>query len=88
MLTLKECLDFCELSEEEIHAIAEHEHVPEIIAAELGSSLLQSRRGIQAIQNYILDNIHYAQAHGQIGKAEHLKQVLSEFRALHPPIGQ
>lgn len=88
MLTLKECLDFCELSEEEVHIIAEHERVPEIIAAELGSSLLQSRCGIQAIQNYILDNIHYAQSHGQAGKAEHLKQVLSQFRALHPPTGK
>jgi hypothetical protein len=88
MLTLKECLDFCELSEEEIHAIAEHEHVPEIVAAGLGSSLLRSRLGIQAIQNYILDNIHYAQSQGETGKAEHLKEVLSQFSALHPPPGK
>lgn len=83
MLTLKECLDFCELTEEEIHAISEHEHVPQIIAAGLGSSLIQSRGGIQAIQNYILDNIHYAEAHGETGKAANLQQVLAQFSAAH-----
>ena len=32
MLTFDDCLGLCELSEEEIRAIAEHEHLPEIVA--------------------------------------------------------
>lgn len=83
MLTLKQCVDFCELTEEEVHAIAEYERVPEIAAAGLGSSLLQSRGGIQAIQNYILENIHYAESRGEIWKVEHLQQVLAQFSAAH-----
>ncbi len=30
MLTFDDCLALCELTEEEIDAIAEHEHLPEI----------------------------------------------------------
>ena len=33
MITLEDCLAFCGLTEEEVLAIAEHEHMPEIAAA-------------------------------------------------------
>jgi len=36
MLTREDCLALCELSEDEVAAIAEHEHVPEIVAMEMG----------------------------------------------------
>lgn len=36
MLSYQDCLAFCGLEEEEIAAIAQHEHIPIIVAAELG----------------------------------------------------
>ena len=36
MITLEDCIAFSGLTEAEIMAIAEHEHVPEIAAAALG----------------------------------------------------
>ena len=36
MLTYQDCVGLCELSEAEIRAIAEHEHLPEVVALELG----------------------------------------------------
>ena len=39
MLTLKDCIAFCDLTEDEVKAIAEHERVPEIVAIELGQCL-------------------------------------------------
>jgi len=30
MITLEDCIEFCGLTKEEVLAIAEHEHVPEI----------------------------------------------------------
>ena len=84
MLTLQECLEFCDLTEDEIHAIAEHEHVPEIVAAELGDCLLRSQEGICLIRRFMLDDIENAESHGQRGKADHLHQVLAHFDALHP----
>jgi len=37
VLAFEDCLGLCQLSEEEIRAIAEHEHLPQIVALELGS---------------------------------------------------
>jgi hypothetical protein len=33
MITMKDCIDMCGLTEKEVMAIAEHEHVPEMAAA-------------------------------------------------------
>ena len=45
MITLEDCIAFCGLTEAEVLAIAEHEHVPEIAAAALAETLLKQRRG-------------------------------------------
>lgn len=84
MLSMQECLDFCELTEDEIDAIAEYAHVPEIVAAELGESLLQSTEGICLIKHYIYKDIENAEAHGHRAKAERLYQVLDHFNTMHP----
>ena len=41
VLTFEDCLGLCELTEEEIRAIAEHEHLPQIVALELGNYLMR-----------------------------------------------
>lgn len=84
MLTLQECLEFCDLTEDEIHAIAEHEHLPEIVAAELGDCLLQTEEGVCLIRRYMQEDISLAEAHGQRSKAQHLAEVLAQFNAAHP----
>lgn len=35
MLTIQDCIDMCRLTEEEIAAVAEHEHVPDTIALKM-----------------------------------------------------
>jgi hypothetical protein len=84
MLTFKDCLEFCELTEEEIEAISEHEHVPEIVAAELGQALLKSGRGVAEIKRFILEEIERARACGQAAKAGRLEEVYRHFDAAHP----
>ncbi|HNX49668.1 MAG TPA: hypothetical protein PKL08_05860 [Thermoanaerobaculaceae bacterium] len=39
MLTYEDCVGLTDLEEEEIEAISQHEHVPEMVAAELGCCL-------------------------------------------------
>ncbi len=46
MITFDDCLAFCELTEEEIDAIAEHEHLPETVGARDGQ--LPDSRGRRA----------------------------------------
>jgi hypothetical protein len=84
MITLQDCLDLSELNEDEIHVIAEHEHVPEIIAAELGHSLLKSARGIFQIRQYMLEQLEQAKLSGEREKAKRLDQLITRFVAAHP----
>ncbi len=84
MLTLQECLEFCDLTEDEILAIAEHEHVPEIVAAELGECLLRSEDGVCLIRRYMQDDIANAESQGRHGRANRLHRVLDHFNATHP----
>jgi hypothetical protein len=37
MITIDDCIGLSGLTEDEVDAIAEHEHLPEIVAAELGN---------------------------------------------------
>lgn len=84
MLTLKECLEYCDLTAEEIEAIAEHEHLPEIVAAEMAEYLVQSQDGVRKIRHIIFDDIRLAKESGGIDKARRLETVLKHFIATHP----
>ena len=44
-------------------AIAQHEHIPEIVAAELGNYLLATSDGRRRIRRMIADNLSHAR-HG------------------------
>lgn len=84
MLCFEDCLDFCELAEDEVAAIAEHEHIPEIVAAELGSQLLQSADGVVALHAMVLDDIRCALDHGRTEHAAELAQTYHHLQATHP----
>lgn len=79
MLTLQDCIALSGLTEEEIDAIAEHEHLPEVIAAELGSYLLHLPGGKQAIKAIIREDIAMALARGDHRHSAQLKLVLRHF---------
>ena len=79
MLTLDDCLGLCDLGREEIQAIAEHEHLPEVIAAELGNYLVHTANGQRAIKDIIRDDILAAQARGEFCRSAKLKLVLRHF---------
>ena len=87
MLTFKDCLDFSELTEEEILAIAEHENLPELAALELGNALVQTRNGELRIEAMIVDDIAAAQRAGNLRHAAALKLVLQRFIAVHSEAG-
>ncbi|NIR30917.1 MAG: hypothetical protein GWN84_16695 [Gammaproteobacteria bacterium] len=84
MLTLKDCLDFCDLSDEVVRAIAVHEGVPNIVAVEIGTNLLRTPRGYDVIERYIQDDIAASERHGRPAAAEHWRSVLSAFRSVRP----
>lgn len=83
MLTYKECLEMCDLSDNEIEAIAEHEHLEPIVAMALGKYMLE-HNGSQQIRQYILDDIEQARAQGNSAKMALLTQTLCHFMTTHP----
>ena len=81
MLTLRECLDFCELGDDEIVAIAEHEGVTEIVAAEIGSTLLETDEGVRQIKRILGEAIEKAKAQEHPRKARRLERALTHVSA-------
>lgn len=79
MLTLEDCLGLSDLSREEIDVIAEHEHLPEVIAAELGNYLIHTASGQRAIKGIIRDEFLAAQARGDCRHLAMLKLILRHF---------
>lgn len=83
MLTLRDCLDLCDFDEEEILAIAHHEHIPEIVAVELVDFLIHSDDGLIRIRRCIVDEIADANNRGDSYRAERLRSALDHCLALH-----
>ena len=84
MITLEDCLGFCDLTEEEVLAIAEHEHMPEIAAIAYGEYLLHKEHGTQAICRMIVDDIRAAQLRNDRAHVQTLLHVLHHFIRAHP----
>ena len=61
---VRRCLALCELTEEEVDAIAEHEQISETVAVELGSYLIHGPDGQLLIQRMIIDDIQAARRRG------------------------
>lgn len=84
MLTFDDCLGLCELTEEEVAAIAEHEHLPMIVAAELGNYIIQAADGALRVKRIIVDDIRHATSVGDLAHVLALKLVLRHFVERHP----
>ncbi len=84
MITLDDCIAMCGLTEEEVLAIAEHEHVPEIAAAALAHYLLQQQHGAETIRNMIIDDIRHAQRRSDAKRTQQLLHVLHHYLTTHP----
>ena len=83
MLTLQDCIELSDLTEEEILAISEHEHIPEMVAVELGSYLVHTPSGEKKIKRMILDDIAHAKETGNLKHVAVLKGVLKHYVENH-----
>jgi hypothetical protein len=83
LITIDDCIALSGLTEEEVDAIAKHEHLPEIVAAELGSYLEQRPEGQRTIRHMIEDDIAAAVAAGDGKRATILKNVLAHYVQHH-----
>jgi hypothetical protein len=84
MITLEDCIGFCGLTEEEVLAIAEHEHLPEIAATALAQYLLSHEHGSEKVRDMIVNDIRQAQLSGDKEHVLTLLHVLHHFLKTHP----
>jgi hypothetical protein len=84
MITLEDCIAFCGLTEEEVLAIAEHEHLPEIASTALAMYLLSQERGREKVRDMIVDDIRQAQLRRDRKHVLTLLHVLHHFLRSHP----
>lgn len=83
MLTLEDCIALSKLTPDEVEAIAEHEHIPEIVATEMGNYLVRTPQGEVRVARFIHDDIKTAQHRGDHRHAAKLKMVLKHFVETH-----
>jgi len=84
MISLEDCIALCGLDENEILAIAEHEHIPEIAAAALAGYLVRQPHGGEKIRTMIIDDIRKALDERRINHAAELFMALRHFLEEHP----
>ena len=84
MIALEDCIGLCGLTKDEVLAIAEHEHIPEISATALAQHMLSQAGGCRAIAAMIADDVSWAVLRKDPRHAEELKATLRDFMAEHP----
>lgn len=83
MLTIDDCIALCGLTEEEVEAIAEHEHMPRILAAEMAAYLVETPSGERRIRRMIREDLMIARSRGDHAHAAKLKLVLTHYIQQH-----
>jgi len=84
MLSLEDCVALCGLTDDEVQLVADHEHVPTIVAAELASELMKSRRGIYRLKGMMLDELERAKLTNHGDRARQIDDVYLAFNARFP----
>jgi hypothetical protein len=84
MISLDDCIALSGLTEEQVLAIAEHEHLPEIAATALAQYLVHEQQGLDKIRDMIVEDIRAAQERGDQQHVLTLLHVLHHFLKSYP----
>jgi hypothetical protein len=79
MISINECIAICGLDRNEIAAIADHEHVPEVAASALANYLLHHEGDETEIRQMMTEDLHAAIEDGRLQHASELFMALCEF---------
>ena len=72
------------MTEEEVLAIGEYEHLPEIAATALAQYLLSQEHGTERVRDMIVEDIRQGQVSGDKEHVLTLLHVLHHFLKKHP----
>ena len=84
MLSLRDCIDYCDLTEDEIEVIACHEHLPFAGAVQMACCLAQSKEGNEQLSCILRDAVCNARSCGRKDALELARRALRQFSRAHP----
>lgn len=84
MLSIRDCLDYCDVTDDEVALIAEHEDIPDVAAAQVVCGLVQTPEGVMVLTQFMVELIERANARGDVEKARRASKVCERFMADHP----
>lgn len=87
ILSLDECIDFTDLHADTVAAVAEHEGLPPIIAAQMGAELLRTAGGVHRLHRMFRETLEFAARRGRLERARTIEQAYQRFVASHPVPG-
>lgn len=84
MLSIRDCLDYCDLTEEEVDLFAENAHLSGEAAAQILCGMVQSREGVLMMMQFLQAVIEHARAVGDQPKTRQAMRVYNRFVTDHP----
>ena len=84
MLSIQDVIDYCDLDRGEIEAIAEHEHIPVTVAAEMSELLLCTPDGVCRLHSMIIENMQHALDSGHFQHVKDLAETYEHLQRTHP----
>jgi hypothetical protein len=84
VLTYEDCLCFNDLSDEEVEVLAEHEHMPDMVACELATCLHTSRQGLKTLRRCMEEDLLLATRAHKHARMAVIGRALSRFDREHP----
>lgn len=84
MISLKDCLDYSDLTEEEVAVIARHEHLPYPYAVEFACGLTQSQEGENLLRCLLKAAVRDARYDHDTATLRSARHALEQFAAAHP----
>jgi hypothetical protein len=84
MLTLQDCIGFSGLTPDQLEAIADHEHLDMIIAAEWAEVTLDKPEGEELVERMLAEEIDRCASHHKDEALRRYQAGLEEFHKQHP----
>ena len=84
MLSIRDCLDYCDLTDDDVALIAEHESIPDVAAAQVACGLVQTPEGVLLLTHYMQELVSRAEERGETDKARRARAAYQRFLDIQP----
>jgi hypothetical protein len=83
MLSLKECTDFCGLTDDELMAIEHGAHVTPVGACALAQAAEENPKDCRQVLKYMQEYLAYVEDHADTRRAHEVHEAIQHFASTH-----